>query len=115
VDEIISLLIEATTFAMPPLPLWVRGREAIRSFISAAILDGEARGRWRLLPLQANGGPAFAWYRKIDNQTGYQAYAIQVVTISGERIGAITTFLQPALFRFFSLPDELPARENFAK
>jgi RNA polymerase sigma-70 factor (ECF subfamily) len=108
VDEIISLLIEDTTFAMPPLPFWVRGPAAIRSFISSAILDGTARGRWRLLPLRANGEPAFAWYRKNDGHPGYQAYAIQVVTITGERIAAITTFLQPALFRFFNLPGELP-------
>jgi RNA polymerase sigma-70 factor (ECF subfamily) len=108
VEEIISLLVEDTTFAMPPLPLWLRGRSAIRSFISAAILNGAARGRWRLLPLRANGEPGFAWYQKNDDRPGYQAYAIQTLSLNGERISAITTFLQPALFRFFNLPDELP-------
>ena len=107
VDEIISLLIEDTTFAMPPLPLWLRGRAAIRSFISTTILDGEARGRWRLLPLRANGGPGFAWYRKDGQKPVYQAYAIQVLMLNGERIRAITTFIQPGLFRFFNLPEVL--------
>ena len=106
-DEIISLLIEDTTFAMPPLPLWLRGRAAIRAFISAGILNGEARGRWRLLPVRTNGAPGFAWYRKNEDRDGYQAYAIQTLAFSGERINAITTFIQPGLFRFFSLPEEL--------
>jgi len=108
VDEIISLLIEDTTFAMPPLPLWLRGRSAIRAFIVAGILDGAARGRWHLQPLRANGAPGFAWYLKDADQHKYKAYAIQTLTLSEERISSITTFLQPALFRFFNLPDELP-------
>jgi RNA polymerase sigma-70 factor, ECF subfamily len=65
--------------------------------------------RWRLLPLRANGSAGFAWFQKHADRDGYQAYAIQVVTVHGEQISAITTFIQPALFRFFKLPDELPA------
>ena len=108
VDEIVTLLREDTTFAMPPFPLWLRGRAAIRAFISAAILNGEARGRWRLLPIQANGGPGFAWYQKDDTNQSYQAYAIQVLTFDWGRLSDITTFMEPSLFRFFSLPSELP-------
>jgi RNA polymerase sigma-70 factor (ECF subfamily) len=76
VDGIISLLIEDTTFAVPPLPFWLCGRATIRGFISTGILDGKAHGRWRLLPVRANGEVGFAWYRKNDGRPGYQAYAI---------------------------------------
>ena len=107
VDEIISLLIEDTTFAMPPFPLWVRGKASIRALITAALLDGDARGRWRLLPVRANGSPAFAWYRKDEQSHNYRPYAIQVLTLRGTSFSDVTTFLDPSLFRFFSLPTAL--------
>ncbi len=108
VDEIISLLIEDTTFAMPPFPLWLRGRTAIRAFISSALLQGEARGRWRLLPIRANGGPGFAWYQKDNASQSYQAFAVQALTLDGGRLSGITTFVERSHFRFFNLPSELP-------
>ena len=108
VDEIIALLQKDTVFAMPPFPLWLQGQEAIRTFISATILKGEARGRWRLLPIRANARPGFAWYQKDEANEGFQAFAIQVLTLDGGRLADITTFVEPSLFRFFNLPAELP-------
>ncbi len=108
VEEITSLLIEDTTFAMPPFPLWLSGLAAIRAFITSALLNGEARGRWRLLPIQSNGASGFAWYRKDELGQGYQSYAIQVLTINSGRISDITTFIESSLFRFFNLPSKLP-------
>lgn len=107
VDEIISLLVEDTTFAMPPVPFWLRGLAAIRVFISSMLLNGAARGRWRLLPIRSNGGPGFAWYRKDDLRPVFQAYAIQVLSLNGSRLSSITTYIEPSLFRFFDLPSEL--------
>jgi RNA polymerase sigma-70 factor (ECF subfamily) len=62
VDGIVSMLTEEATFPMPPLPAWYQGRVAIRSFLLATSLAGEAAGRWRLLPIHANGLPGFAFY-----------------------------------------------------
>jgi RNA polymerase sigma-70 factor (ECF subfamily) len=107
VDEIISLLVEDTTFAMPPFPFWLRGRAALRAFISSMLLNGDARGRWRLLPVRSNGGPGFAWYRRDDLRPVFQAYAIQVLSLDGSRLSDITTFIEPSLFHFFDLPFEL--------
>ncbi len=107
VDEIIGLLREELTFAMPPFPLWIQGRPAIKAFISVAILNGDARGRWRLLPIRANGGAGFAWYQKDGPDKSYKAFAIQVLTVGEGGIGDITTFVEPTLFPIFNLPDEL--------
>jgi RNA polymerase sigma-70 factor (ECF subfamily) len=107
-DEIVALLRENTIFAMPPFPLWLQGQAAIRTFISAVILNGDAQGRWRLLPIRANGGSAFAWYQKDDSSHGYQAFAIQVLSLDAGRVAEITTFVEKSLFRFFNLPSELP-------
>jgi hypothetical protein len=108
VDEIVALLREDTTFAMPPMPFWLKGQTSIRAFISTAILNGEARGRWRLLQIKANGGAGFAWYQKDDIHQSYQFYAIQILTIDKGRISDITTFMEHSLFRFFNLPSKLP-------
>ena len=107
IDGLVELLREDASFPMPPLPTWVRGRAAIREFISRHILDGDARGRWKLLPTQANGHPAFAWYRRREDPPGFAAFAIQVVTLDGGAIAAATTFAFPQLFAAFGLPLEL--------
>jgi RNA polymerase sigma-70 factor (ECF subfamily) len=108
-EEIIALLKDDTTFAMPPYPLWMRGQAAIRTFISATILNGDAKGRWRLLPIRANGEAGFAWYQKDDIKQSYLAFAIQVLSLEADRFADITTFVKPGLFRFFNLPSELPS------
>ncbi len=108
-DEIVSLLTEDATFTMPPIPRWFRGAPAIRAFGSAVLLTGDARGRWRLTPVRANGEPGFGWYRRDETGNRYEAYALQVLTAGDHGISAITTFVQPSLFRFFGLPSELSA------
>jgi len=109
IDGLVELMKEEASFPMPPLPTWVRGRAAIREFVSRHILDGDARGRWRLVPTQANGQPAFGWYRRRADPPGFGAFAIQVVTLEGGAIAAATTFAFPRLFAAFGLPPELGA------
>jgi RNA polymerase sigma-70 factor (ECF subfamily) len=109
VDGLVSLLKEDATFPMPPLRSWYQGRSSIRAFISGTILAGEARGRWRLVPIQANAQPAFAWYLRDESRGNYQAYAIQVLTIEGNLLADVTTFGFPSLFPYFDLALELQA------
>ncbi len=107
IDGLILLLKEEATFGMPPLSAWYRGRSAIRAFIAGFILDGEARGRWRLVPTRASGRPAFGWYRREAGDDAYRAFALQVVTIDDNLVADVTTFGYPQLFSFFGLPPEL--------
>ncbi|MGH2619609.1 MAG: RNA polymerase subunit sigma-70, partial [Anaerolineales bacterium] len=107
IDGLVRLLKEDARFPMPPIPTWVQGRAAIREFVSRHILDGDARGRWRLVPTHANGLPAFAWYRRRSSAPGFAAFAIQVVALDGSRISDVITFGFPRLFATFELPSEL--------
>ena len=109
VEGLVALLKEEATFPMPPLPFWCQGRSSFGAFVSATILAGEARGRWRLQPMRANAQPAFAWYRWDETSSAYQAYAIQVLTFDGELLAEVTTFGFPTLFIYFDLPLELEA------
>ena len=55
VDAIVGMLTGAATLAMPPIPSWYRGRDAIETVLRATVLDGVRS--WRKLPTSANGQP----------------------------------------------------------
>ena len=106
VDGLVALLRDDSTFSMPPIPSWYRGRENIGGLVRKTIFAGQAGGRWRLLPTRANGQPGFGLYR-LNDGGGYDGYGIQVLTFDGEQIADITTFRNPALVTYFGLPSTL--------
>jgi len=93
---------------MPPLPFWVQGKQAVSELLSREILAGEGRGRFKLVPLHANGQSGFAFYRVNEAARTFHPFALQVITIKGGLISDVTTFGMPALFRHFHLPSVLP-------
>jgi RNA polymerase sigma-70 factor (ECF subfamily) len=102
---LVSLLREDAVITMPPLFLWYRGREAIKSFLDTYLFRGGAGGRFRLVPTRANGVPAFAVYQP--DETGrYGPAALQLLTIEDGRIAEINDFLvsDDKLFSRFGLP-----------
>jgi RNA polymerase sigma-70 factor (ECF subfamily) len=107
IESIISMLKEDATFPMPPLPAWFKGRPAIKSLLSRTILAGERGGRWRLLPVHANGQPGFAFYQFDEKARRYTPFAIQVLTFDGDLLSDVTTFGFPNLFPAFNLPAEV--------
>ncbi|HSB03540.1 MAG TPA: RNA polymerase subunit sigma-70, partial [Anaerolineales bacterium] len=107
VDAIISMLTDEAAFPMPPLPSWYQGRTAIRKFLLATSLAGEAAGRWKLLLIRANGLPGFAFYVREENTGKYLPFALQVLSFAGELLSNVTTFGTPGLFPAFNLPAEL--------
>lgn len=109
IAALVRLLREDATFSMPPIPAWYRGRETIGAVLARTVFSGAARDRWRLLPVRANGLPAFGLYRRAEPPALYRAYGIQLVTMDEGGIGDITTFIDPALFTFFNLPPALTA------
>lgn len=107
IEGIISLLTDDASFPMPPFPFFVRGKPAIRAFISRTILSVDAQNRWKLLPIRANGQSGFAFYR-IDEVTRiYRPFALQVLTIKNGLVSDATTFGFPSLFQYFNLPASL--------
>ena len=98
VDGILTLLTEDVWLTMPPLPLEYQGRELARRFFTATAF----RPGWtvRLIPVRANGQPAFGFYAR-DPQTGhFYTVGLMVVTLSGAYISAMTRFDPSTLPRF---------------
>ena len=104
-DSLTRLLHEDATMSMPPYPLWLRGHEDIRGWHLGHGIG--CRGS-RLLPVRANGSPAFGQYRPAEGG-GHTPWALQVLEISDGRIAGLNSFLDTAhLFPLFGLPLELP-------
>ncbi len=106
IDGIVALLTDDAVFPMPPLPACFRGKAAIRAFIET-IYPGDVRNRWKLLPVRANGKPAYAFYRLDELTQTYQPFALQVLMLKDGLVSDATTFGYPQLFRFFNLPEQL--------
>jgi RNA polymerase sigma-70 factor, ECF subfamily len=104
VDTIVGMLAEEASWSMPPCPEWYRGHEAITGFL----VEGPFRERWRHVPAQANGQPAVGCYRWDADRGAYVAAVLDVLTLDGGRIAAVTAFVTPDVFRRFGLPEELP-------
>jgi RNA polymerase sigma-70 factor, ECF subfamily len=101
-----ELLREDAALEMPPLLTWFTGRQAVASFVAAHLLIGP--GLLRLVPVLANGQPAFAVYQR-EPGGAYQAHAVLVASVTSTGIARIIAFQDPGLFAAFGLPREQPA------
>jgi len=76
---------------MPPLASWYRGQEAIAVFLERGPLSGG--WRWRHLPARASGQAAVGCYTWHEDRQSYLPFALDVLTLRGERIEAVTAFI----------------------
>jgi RNA polymerase sigma-70 factor (ECF subfamily) len=106
VDGVIALLTDDAWYSMPPATLEYQGPAAIAGFLT---LSARYRGvPTRLMPTRANGQPAFGCYVR-DPQAGiYHGHGIMVLTLAGDRISAITRFIDSGILPRFGLPRTLP-------
>jgi RNA polymerase sigma-70 factor (ECF subfamily) len=104
-DRLISMLTADATWSMPPLASWYRGHAAITDFLVHMPL----RHRWRHLPVHANGQQAVACYIWDEQAGAFVGRIIDVLTLRGDRIAAVTAFIDEGLFPRFGLPETLPA------
>jgi RNA polymerase sigma-70 factor, ECF subfamily len=105
-DALIPLLQEDATLSMPPYDLWLQGAEQVRAWF---VGHGIGCKGSRLVPVNANGCPAFAQYRP-SPEGGWEPWALQVLEISDGRIAHLNSFLDtPRLFPLFGLPPRLDA------
>lgn len=105
-DSLTSLLQEDASWSMPPYELWLQTHEDIRAWCLGPGIG--CRGS-RLIPTEANGSPAFGQY-KPSELGGHEPWSLQVLEMSGDRIGGICFFLDTAnLFPLFGLPSRLEA------
>ncbi|WNM40344.1 sigma-70 family RNA polymerase sigma factor [Micromonospora halotolerans] len=105
-DALVALLTEDVTWSMPPMPHWYRGVAAVLDFARSAPLG--PCGSWRHLPAAANGQPAVAGYLRRGGTGRYLPWSVDVLTLRGDRIAGITSFVGAAQVAAFGLPDSLP-------
>ncbi len=105
-DRLTALLQEDATWNMPPYDLWLQTHATSVDWCLGTGIG--CRGS-RLLPVMANGSPAFAQYKPAADG-GLEPWSIQVLELSGDRISGITFFLDTArFFPMFGLPARLAA------
>jgi RNA polymerase sigma-70 factor (ECF subfamily) len=100
VDALVGLLRDDAIVEMPPLDLWLRGKEDIRQWLIAA----NALADHLLTPVRANGSLAAAVYTPETPGGPPTAFAIHVLDVVAGRISAIRSFIDPTLFELFGLP-----------
>src|SRR5215471_4525511 len=103
VNALVELLREDVTLEMPPLRAWFAGRQVVVPFFAATAFA--VPGQFRLVPVMANGQPAFAVYQR-ERDEAYRFYAVTAPTVTATGIARIVTFFNPGLFRLFGLPQE---------
>jgi RNA polymerase sigma-70 factor, ECF subfamily len=116
-DTLVSMLTEDATWSMPPVPTYYRGHERIREFLVRYPL----REDWRHHPGRASGQLAVGCYLRAADGTRYEPAVLDVLTMAGPKISAVTAFVllgeQDArpktdpveFFTSFGLPASLPA------
>src|SRR5262249_36072316 len=105
-DALVEVLTEDVTWAMPPLPHWYHGIEAVTDFAVRVPLTR----RWRSLSTSANGQPAVGFYLCDGDDGAYRGWTLTVLTLRGEHIAEITSFIGPDHFTLFGLPTSLMGR-----
>ena len=106
VEGVVALLTDDASLTMPPQPLEYVGPSAIAGFLSTVPAGGRL-DRFRLIATRANGQPAFGCYMRDANAPIARAYGLMVLTLSGDRVTAITGFPDTSVFGHFGLPRTL--------
>jgi RNA polymerase sigma-70 factor (ECF subfamily) len=104
-DALVDLLTDDVFMSMPPVPFEYEGRDLVARFCASVFRAGR---RFDLVPTRANGQPAFGAYLRAPNDISHGT-GLYVLTLAGDRIGAMTRFDNSAL-PWFGLPRSLPSR-----
>lgn len=103
VDALVALLTDDVFISMPPMPFEYTGRDAAARFCTSIFHAGR---RFDLVPTRANGQPAFGAYLRAGTGVRH-GVGLYVLTLSGDRLCAMTRFENSMLPRF-GLPRSLP-------
>jgi RNA polymerase sigma-70 factor (ECF subfamily) len=93
IDGVVAMLTEDATFSMPPLRRWYGGpggSERMAEFMRVGPLSGE--WRWKHPLVRANGQWALAFYSWYEPERTHLPFALNVISLRGERISDVTCF-----------------------
>ncbi|HYI58765.1 MAG TPA: sigma-70 family RNA polymerase sigma factor [Microlunatus sp.] len=108
VARIVALLKTDAVWEMPPFTAWYRGTEAIRHLVTN-YCPAEGPGDQRMVPVGANGQPAFGLYMRDENGV-HRAFQIQQLELRDGQVAHVVAYFDTSLFEKFGLPTVLPAR-----
>lgn len=103
VAALVALLTDDVFVSMPPMPLEYVDREPAARFFGLLLVPGR---EYSLVPVRANGSPAFGAYMLRPDGIRH-ASGLFVVTLSGDSINALTRF-EASEFTRFGLPATWP-------
>jgi RNA polymerase sigma-70 factor, ECF subfamily len=90
VEAVVGLLAEDAAWSMPPLAAWFTG-DALPDFMRFGPLSGD--WKWCHAAAHANGQAAVGSYCWSEEEGAYLPFALDVLTLEGDRIKAITSFI----------------------
>ena len=104
-DALVALLTDDVFIAMPPEPFGYEGRDNVARYWARQFGAGR---RFDLVPMRANGQPAFGAYLRAPDGIRH-ATGFYVLTLAGDQVRAMTRF-DNSVLPSFGLPRSLPSR-----
>jgi RNA polymerase sigma-70 factor (ECF subfamily) len=108
VSGMVALLTDDAWMTMPPASLEYQGHDVIAEFLWVVGFRSGTR-RYRLIPTSANGQPTYGCYVFDHGEPVGHAHGLLVLTIEGDRVSAMTRFVDNSTLPYFGLPRTLPA------
>jgi RNA polymerase sigma-70 factor (ECF subfamily) len=103
IPSLVALLHEDASISMPPLALWLKGREDLEAWYLGWGIGCKGS---RLVPITVSGCVGFGQYRAKEGG-GHEPWSIQVLEMSAGQVVHVHHFLDTALFARFGLPESL--------
>ena len=104
-DSLVALLTDDVFISMPPMPFEYMGRDLVARFCAGIFSAGR---RFDLVRTRANGQLAFGAYLRAPTGISH-GVGLYVLTLSGDRISAMTRF-ENSVLPWFDLPRTLSSR-----
>lgn len=101
IPALTALFTDDVVFEMPPFTTWVRGAEHVAGLIRTHC-PAQGPGDLVLVPVTANGAPAFALYMR-EEEGLYRAFSLQVLEPAPEGFSHVVQFFDTTLFPLFGL------------
>ncbi|PWD50825.1 RNA polymerase subunit sigma-70 [Serinibacter arcticus] len=102
-EALATMLAEDAVMSMPPFSLYLAGRDDVVAWMAGP--GHECLGS-RLIPVEVNGGPGFAQYRK-DPAGGHFPWGVHALVVRDDVVVEETVFLGADVFATLGLPAHL--------
>jgi RNA polymerase sigma-70 factor (ECF subfamily) len=103
-EALVALLSPDTRLAISPQVGEWNGRDEVGDALRGGM---NSLGRWRLLPIRANGQPAAAGYLRRPGAVVFTPFLLSVLRFEQGHLLDVAAFEQPAMFTAFGLPAQI--------